>query len=439
MPCSRVMLAVLLPIILPVAALKTQSQLTACTCSCCEATVANPHSFLGSANAAVVCTPLFTIAEASSCPAECNDLKAASATALARAELDIESAESATDYSRFCLQNCIHDASSKQNLCTPADDSTNQSPLIPASSLLNEGAAQMEKPDKDVAKAEDKKTEAMENEAKVAKVEASLAKANARTAASLAVAHSRGDLFEEVKTELQHSAERAGAYALAAQEAAKKAEEEVKEIEEAPAVAAQEAANAAIKQFSQQDELNKKFLSNFKAHATPKIPTTPAAAAVAAGPYQAAIRQVESTQGLYEAKAAQLSSEADLLRASSDSTHHQIHAYEEAGNVQAAKQIQTQAHDLLVRSLEKETEAAEAMDESRRIGLMVPKYAAAAADAAARASILGSEKWMPPSYQTAPAINAKRLPFPAVPNAPSPAMAWAPMASPGASPAASPA
>ena len=34
------------------------------------------------------------------------------------------------------------------------------------------------------------------------------------------------------------------------------------------------------------------------------------------------------TQGLYEAKAAQLSSEADLLRASSDSTHHQIHAYE---------------------------------------------------------------------------------------------------------------
>lgn len=297
----------------------------------------------------------------------------------------------------------------------------------------------MEKPDKDVAKAEDKKTEAMENEAKVAKVEASLAKANARTAASLAVAHSRGDLFEEVKTELQHSAERAGAYALAAQQAAKKAEEEVKEIEEAPAVAAQEAANAAIKQFSQQDELNKKFLSNFKAHATPKIPTTPAAAAVAAGPYHAAIRQVESTQGLYEAKSAQLSSEADLLRASSDSTHHQIHAYEEAGNVQAAKQIQTQAHDLLVRSLEKETEAAEAMDEARRIGLMVPKYAAAAADAAARASILGSEKWMPPSYQAAPAINAKRLPFPAVPNAPSPAMAWAPMASPGASPAASPA
>ncbi|CAE7745314.1 atl2, partial [Symbiodinium necroappetens] len=122
------------------------------------------------------------------------------------------------------------------------------------------------------------------------------------------------------------------------------------------------------------------------------------------------------TQGLYEAKSAQLSSEADLLRASSDSTHHQIHAYEEAGNVQAAKQIQTQAHDLLVRSLEKETEAAEAMDEARRIGLMVPKYAAAAADAAARASILGSEKWMPPSYQAAPAINAKRLPFPAVPN-----------------------
>ena len=101
----------------------------------------------------MVCTPLFTIAQASSCPAECNDLRAASATALARAELDIEAAESATDYSRFCLQNCVHDASSKESACTPAGDApTSQTPLIAPSSfaessLLNERAGQMGKPD----------------------------------------------------------------------------------------------------------------------------------------------------------------------------------------------------------------------------------------------------------------------------------------------------
>ncbi|CAE7692045.1 atl2 [Symbiodinium pilosum] len=405
-----------------------------------QASVASP-SFLRNGNTAVVCTPLFTIAQASSCPAECNDLKAASATALQRAELDLDAAESATDYSRFCMQNCVHDSASTESLCTPASDAPARAPIVSPAALLNEGAEQMEKPDKDVAKAKDKKEEAVKNEEKIASVEASLASANEKAAANLALAHSRGDLFEEVKTELQHSAERAGAYAAAAKKAADLAEEEAQEIAEVPKAAAKEAAEAAIKQFQQQDQLNKKFLSNLKAHATPTLPPTPVAAAVAAAPYRAAIRQVESTQGLYENKAAQLKSEADLLKASSDSAHSQVHAYQAAGNVGAAQKIQTQAHDLLVRSLEKETEAAEAMDEARRIGLMVPKYAAAAADAAARASILGSQKWMPPSYQAVPAINAKRLPFPEVPaSAPYPVPAASPVAfAPASAPAAAPA
>mmetsp|Transcript_14018 Transcript_14018/g.26200 ORF Transcript_14018/g.26200 Transcript_14018/m.26200 type:complete len:422 (-) Transcript_14018:36-1301(-) len=384
-------------------ALKTQTRLTACTCSCCEASTA-PHSFLRTGNVAVVCTPLFAIAQASSCPAECNDLKAASAAALARAEMDVD--EAATDYSRFCLQNCIHDAASQQNLCTPADGAA----TAPAealtssleSSLLTEGAQQVgTKPKEDtgalVAQAEGRKATALANEARVASFEATLAAAKARTAASLELAHNRGSLAEEVKAELQDTAARAGAYAARAQEAAKTAEEEVKEIENSPKVAAQEAAQAAIKQFGQQNELNEKFLHNFQAHATPTVALAGPTATGAAAPYRAAIREVQSTQSLWEAKASQLKSDADLLRASSQSVHRHIHSYEAAGDMAGAQNLKSQAHDLLVKSVEKETEAAEAMDQARRIGLMVPKYEEAAADAAARASILGSQKWMPPA------------------------------------------
>ena len=110
-----------------------------------QASVASP-SFLRNGNTAVVCTPLFTIAQASSCPAECNDLKAASATALQRAELDLDAAESATDYSRFCMQNCVHDSASTESLCTPASDAPARAPIVSPAALLNEGAEQMEKP-----------------------------------------------------------------------------------------------------------------------------------------------------------------------------------------------------------------------------------------------------------------------------------------------------
>ena len=52
--------------------------------------------------------------QASSCPGECNDLQAATAMALQHAELD--GSDSATDYSRFCLQSCSP-PTAKQSLC----------------------------------------------------------------------------------------------------------------------------------------------------------------------------------------------------------------------------------------------------------------------------------------------------------------------------------
>eukprot|EP00438_Fugacium_kawagutii_P019558 Skav218424 [mRNA] locus=scaffold420:18717:20929:- [translate_table: standard] len=111
----------------PCHALKlTKTQLTACTCSCCEAS----QSFLRFGRAAV-CTPLFSIA-ASSCPAECNDLEAATAMALHSAQLTWTTEDSAVDYARFCLKSCSPPAANNrsiQSLCTPSGPSEPSGPL----------------------------------------------------------------------------------------------------------------------------------------------------------------------------------------------------------------------------------------------------------------------------------------------------------------------
>lgn len=389
------------------------TKLTACTCSCCEA---GQQSFLRGSS--VVCTPLFTIA-ASSCPGECNDLQAATAMALHHAELS-DVSESATDYARFCLQSCSP-PTAKQSLCTPSV------PLPLESSLLIEGAPAAPAPapamaplaaapasaetGTQVAQAEGQKAFAMTLEAKVAQAEAMAAAAEAKATANLELAQSRGTLAEEITPELKESAARTGVYAQSAAEAVKKAEQELKEIQEAPRMAGQEATKVAIRQLQQQEDMNQKVLETFQAHATATQPPSAAAANQAAEPYNAAIREAQRKQTLYESQASQLRDQAEQLQAGAQSMEHQVDVY--ASNPDLAKVIKAQSHDLLVKSLEKETAAEEAMDEARR-GQALPTTQAQAA--VARASIMGSTKWMPPSL----AVPAGLAPAPAM--APAPAL-----------------
>eukprot|EP00435_Cladocopium_sp_Y103_P069690 s1096_g33.t1 len=402
-------------------ALTSSTKLTACTCSCCEA---GQQSFLRGSS--VVCTPLFTIA-ASSCPGECNDLQAATAMALHHAELS-DVSESATDYSRFCLQSCSP-PTAKQSLCTPSVPLPLESSLLiegalpaapaPAPAAMAPLAAAAAAPASaetgtQVAQAEGQKAFAMALEAKVAQAEAMAAAAEAKATANLELAQSRGSLAEEITTELKESAARTGVYALSAAAAVKKAEQELKEIQEAPQMAAQEATKVAIRQLQQQEDMNQKVLETFQAHATATQPPSAAAANQAAEPYNAAIREVQRKQTLYESQASQLRDQAEQLQAGAQSMDHQLEVY--ASNPDLAKVIKAQSHDLLVKSLEKETAAEEAMDEARRVGQAVPKYTSQAAAAVARATIMGSTKWMPPSLAAPAGL------------APAPAMAPAPAA-----------
>jgi len=341
---------------------------------------------------------LFAIAQASSCPGECHDLQAA--TARAQEHADLEEEDIATDYAGFCMQSCSP-SSAKQTLCTPSM----QMPL----DLLSHGAHQMPETGARVAKAEGEKASAMAQEAMAAAAELSAAKAQAAANVGLA---QRASMATEVKAELTTIARHAGAYAESAAEAVKKAQLELKEIGEAPKKAAEQAAQEAVRQIQQEEDMNKKVLT-FDQHASGELPPA-VAASRAAVPYAAAVREAEQVQAAYDSKSAQLKSEAYFLRASSRNVDSdKLDAYEgsKLGGIRA------QSHDLLIKSMKKESEAAEASDQARRVVQVVPKYAAAASDAVGRATIL--ESWMPPSLALEP--------FPAFSPAAAPA---APAASP---------
>jgi len=283
------------------------------------------------------------------------------------------------------------------------------------SSLLIEGAKPTAPPEVQVVQvvvaAEGKKAAAMALEAKVASAEAMAAAAEAKAAANLELAQSRGSLAAEIISELKESAQRTGSYAASAAEAVKKAERELKEIQDAPKIAAQEATKEAIRQLQQEEEMNEKVVETFQAHATQTSQPSAAGASKAAEPYNDAIAAVHREQTLYETQASQLRDEAERLKAGVQSMDHQMELY--ASNPALSKVIQAQSHDLLVKSLEKETAAEEAMDKARRVGQVVPKYAAQAATAVLRASIMGSTKWMPPSVSASAPAMAAMAPAPA--------------------------
>ena len=362
--------------LLPTFGLKTQTTLTACTCSCCEASA---QSFLRSGHAAaMICTPLFAITQASSCPSECNDLQAATAKALHNA--DLEEGESAVDYSRFCLQSCSPPGA-KQSLCTPSI------PLPSLDTSLLIAGAKPEAPQTKASAAGQKAAAIAAQTIKIASAQAAAALAEAKAEANMEIEQSKKALASEIKAELNQSAARAAMYAKRASASIKKAEQELQEIKKLPKLAAEQAAKEAIRQLKLQDEMHQQMLEAYQAHYSPTQQPPSAAATIVQSPFKAAIREAEQTQSVYEQKASQLNSEADLLRASAASVEKQLEAY--AGNLKLSKVIQSRSHDLLVKSLQKEAQAAEAMDEAHKAGEVVPKYQRAAATAAYRASMLG--------------------------------------------------
>eukprot|EP00930_Biecheleria_cincta_P060286 TRINITY_DN45964_c0_g1_i1.p1 TRINITY_DN45964_c0_g1~~TRINITY_DN45964_c0_g1_i1.p1 ORF type:complete len:316 (+),score=110.72 TRINITY_DN45964_c0_g1_i1:68-1015(+) len=248
-----------------------------------------------------------------------------------------------------------------------------------------------------VAQAEGRKAAAMAMEAKAAQAEAEAAAARAKAAADLTLAQNRGDLSSQVQAQLTDSAKRAAMYARTAAQYAKKAEKELAEIQAVPEEAAKEAAKAAVQQLQAQDKMNHAVVKMLDANLNPPpLPPVPEAAGKAAGPYVAAMSRAHEMQSTFEAKASGLRFEAEMLRTGAHNTAQQKAALEAAGDKALAKEVGSIQDDLLAKAAAKETAAAEVSSEAQHIELTLPKYAAAASQAVARATILGQQKWMPP-------------------------------------------
>jgi len=328
----------------------------------------------------------------------------------------------AADYGLFCLKKCEpskaqkdeDDLAANRRVSLPCVDAssqdkdknsaaTAQSVQSPATVALLKGtAAGIEETGALVADAEGKKAKAMAMEAASAVAEAQAAAARARSASDLVLAQSRGDLSTEVKAALTESAERAGLFARSAETAATKAAAELKELEEVPKMAAKEAADEAVSQLKKQDALNHQVMDTLEANIQPPPPPPPyPAAGRAAEPYALAISTATEAESRYQAKASTLTDQADMLRMSARKVDKQAEPYEKAGQEGLAKIVHQTAQDLAVKAANLDTKAMEATSEAAHIEVTLPKYGAAAGTAAARANILGQQKWMPPAPDAA--------------------------------------
>jgi len=326
----------------------------------------------------------------------------------------------AADYGLFCLKKCEpskaqkdeEDLAANRRVSLPCVDAgtqvnksadTSLSVQSPATVALLKGtSAGIEETGALVADAEGKKAKAMAMEAASAVAEAQAAAARARSASDLVLAQNRGDLSNEVKAALTDSAERAGLFARSAATAAKKAAEELKELEEVPQMAAKEAADEAVSQLKKQDALNHQVMDTLEANIKPPPPPPPyPAAGRAAEPYALAISTATEAESRYKAKASTLTDQADMLRLSARNVDKRAEPYEKAGQEGLAKIVHQTAQDLAVQAANLDTKAIEASSEAAHIEVTLPKYGAAAGTAVARANILGQQKWMPPAPDAA--------------------------------------
>eukprot|EP00440_Ansanella_granifera_P011275 gb/GFBE01012230.1/.p1 GENE.gb/GFBE01012230.1/~~gb/GFBE01012230.1/.p1 ORF type:complete len:439 (+),score=124.90 gb/GFBE01012230.1/:1-1317(+) len=401
-----------------------RDSMMACTCQCCEVSprVASLRSDGGTAE--TQCAPL--LIESPGCHAECEDVDLANA-ATSRSADSVASEEAAfTDYARYCLNNCVPSGAIKQGLSVPCSFSHDASlsgeqavalamAKVYAPQLMIEGAEQnksepaptLEESGALVADAEGKKATAMVLEAQSAAAAAEAAADQAKSAYDLQVAQSRGSLAKEVKAQLRESAKRAEAFAQSAKDAAKKAMDELREMQDVPIKAAREAAEAAKRQLKSQDTINDQVMQAVDDNVhPPPVPPPPVAAAKAAEPYSLAMGRAAEMQSSLENKASQLTSEAHLLRTGAKQVEGQLKAYADDGRQDLADQVKASSNDLLMKSMAKDTEAAETRYHAEQVQQDIPKYADAAAAAVARATVIANQKWMPPALEAEHTDNA---------------------------------
>lgn len=258
------------------------------------------------------------------------------------------------------------------------------------------------KKDKDtgamVAEASGKQALAAGIEARITEAEASSAQSLSLANGDMEAAKSGALMVTAAKAQVQAAEVRAKVYAKSAARAAKRAQEELKEIQDIPKQVAALAAAEAKRIVQAEVNEAASNVAIVKARlAGPGLPVPLAEAAVrAAKPYYNVMNKAISMGNLYEASAHSLQDQAQSLQEQSRTVAGQAVAYQQAGYGDLAQKLMSQAKGMLTQSQAKDAQAKKDYAVAEGVRKSVPNYQANAAAASARATALANPAGQPP-------------------------------------------
>lgn len=417
-----------------------------CSCDCCQVTARQPSQMIGGSETA--CAVMSTDAQgrpSDACPAHCENSDLTSTV--------VSSDSGSMQYARYCLMTCLPAEADKigsecrkvtteeqaqlltaggngkdpASILTPAtvappaelvDPNAPPEPpqLSDAQALTDadnadsakaaaaaEGAdAVAEKKEKDtgamVAEASGKQAMAAGIEARITEAEANSAQSLSFANGDMEAAKSGSIMVQSAKAQVLAAEVRAKIFAQSAAKAAKRAQEELKEIQDIPKTVAALAAAEAKRIV--QGEVNEAAsnVAIVKARmAGPGLPVPLAEAAVrAAQPYYSAMNKAIAMGNLYEANAHADEDAAQSLQEQSRTVAGQAVAYQMAGYGDMANKMMAQAKGMLATSQAKDASAQQAMSVAEGVRKSLPNYQANAALASARATTIANPGGQPP-------------------------------------------
>jgi len=416
-----------------------------CSCDCCQVTARHPSQMVGGTDTQCAVMSLDAQGRPSdACPDSCDNSDLTSTV--------VSSDSGAMQYSRYCLMTCLPAEADKigsecrkvtteeqaqlltaggngkdpASILTPATvappaelvdpNAPPEPPQLSDAQALTDadkadsGAAAAAAEGDVVAKKKEKDTGAMVAEASgkqamAAGIEARITEAEANSAQSLSFAN--GDMeaaksgslmVQSAKAQVLAAEVRAKIFAQSAAKAAKRAQEELKEIQDIPKTVAALAAAEAKRIV--QGEVNEAAsnVAIVKARmAGPGLPVPLAEAAVrAAQPYYSAMNKAVAMGNLYEANAHADQDAAQSLQEQSRTVAGQAVAYQMAGYGDMANKMMAQAKGMLADSQAKDGAAQQAMSVAEGVRKSLPNYQANAALASARATTLANPGGQPP-------------------------------------------
>lgn len=417
-----------------------------CSCDCCQVTARHPSQMVGGTDTA--CAVMSTDAQgrpSDACPDHCMNSDLTSTV--------VSSDSGSMQYERYCLMTCLPEEADKigsacrkvtteeqaqlltsggngkdpASILTPATAAPpaelvdpNAPPEPPqlsdaqaitdannadsaAAAAVVEGAdAAAKKKEKDtgamVAEASGKQAMAAGIEARITEAEANSAQSLSFANGDMEAAKSGSLMVQSAKAQVLAAEVQAKIFAQSAAKAAKRAQDELKEIQDIPKTVAALAAAEAKRIV--QGEVNEAAsnVAIVKARmAGPGLPVPLAEAAVrAAQPYYSAMNKAVAMGNLYEANAHSLQDSAQSLQEQSRTVAGQAVAYQMAGYGDMANKMMAQAKGMLADSQAKDGAAQQAMSVAEGVRKSLPNYQANAALASARATTIANPAGQPP-------------------------------------------